>query len=368
MNDEKKRILEMVKEGLLNADEALLLLEQLDKKEKLAQQENQQESRELATTVQPEGDRKQEQPHAKKTVSTMDRILGVVDDVVKKIKDIDFDWNFGSSIEIDHLYHQEAKPFNMIDIDVANGEITIAPWDRDEVDIECKAKVYRAENTTEAREKLQNQIVNKIENGKLKFSLQDRAIKLKATIKVPKNRYQELRIRLFNGGITGEHMNVDEIKTKTANGTISFREFNAREAEFETVNGAIKLTSFDAGELEVDTMNGSIQVDGSFRTADIQTINGSIQCKQAGQYGETLRAKAQAGSINLQIPQGTTCDGELKSNLGSFNIDLKGIQVVEEKNDIVQKMLRFQSMQEEEHSMHVFAESKAGSIKVKHTL
>ncbi|WP_455662001.1 DUF4097 family beta strand repeat-containing protein [Pradoshia sp.] len=367
MNDEKKRILEMVKEGLLNADEALLLLEQLDKKEKLIQKDSQQESRELATTVQPEGERKEEQ-QTKRTVSTMDRIMGVVDDVVKKIKDIDFDWNFGSSIEIDHLYHQEAKPFNIIDIDVANGEVSIIPWDRDEVDIECKAKVYRAENTTEAREKLQKQIVNKIENGKLKFTLHDRAIKLKATIKVPKHRYQELRIRLFNGGITGENLNVDEIKAKTANGAISFRDFNAREAEFETANGSIKLLSFDAGELEVDTMNGGIQVDGAFRTADIQTMNGSITCKQAGQYGETLRAKAQAGSINLQIPQGTSCDGELKSNLGSFNLDLKGIQVIEEKNDIVQKMLRFQSMLEEEHSMHVFAESKTGSIKVKHTL
>lgn len=367
MNDEKKRILEMVKEGLLNADEALLLLEQLDKKEKLIQAENMQETRELATTAQPEGERKEE-PQTKKAVSTMDRILGVVDDVVKKIKDIDFDWNFGSSIEIDHLYHQESKTFNIIDIDVANGEVAIIPWDQNEVDIECKAKVYRAENTTEAREKLRNQIVNKIENGKLKFSLQDRAIKLKATIKVPKHRYQELRIRLFNGSISGENINVDEIKAKTANGTISFRDFNAREAEFETANGAVKLTSFDAGELEVDTMNGAIQVDGAFRTADIQTMNGSISCKQAGQYGETLRAKAQAGSINLQIPQGTSCDGELKSNLGSFNLDLKGIQVIEEKNDIVQKMLRFQSTHEQEHAMHVFAESKAGSIKVKHTL
>ncbi len=367
MNDEKKRILEMVKEGLLNADEALLLLEQLDKKEKLIQKDSQQESRELATTVQPEGERKEEQ-QTKMTLATSERFMGVVDDVVKKIKDIDFDWNFGSSIEIDHLYHQEAKPFNIIDIDVANGEVSIIPWDRDEVDIECKAKVYRAENTTEAREKLRKQIVNKIENGKLKFTLHDRAIKLKATIKVPKHRYQELRIRLFNGGIMGENLNVDEIKAKTANGAISFHDFNAREAEFETANGSIKLLSFDAGELEVDTMNGGIQVDGAFRTADIQTMNGSITCKQAGQYGETLRAKAQAGSINLQIPQGTSCDGELKSNLGSFNLDLKGIQVIEEKNDIVQKMLRFQSMLEEEHSMHVFAESKAGSIKVKHTL
>ena len=367
MNDEKKRILEMVKEGLLNADEALLLLEQLDKKEKLIQEESQQESRELATTAQPEGEKRQEQ-QTKKSVSTMDRILGVVDDVVKKIKDIDFDWNFGSSIEIDHLYHQEAKPFQIIDIDVANGEVSIIPWDQNVVDIECKAKVYRAETTTEAREKLQNQIVNKIENGKMKFMLQDRAIKLKAVIKVPNSQYQELRVRLFNGSINGENLKVDEIKTKTANGTISFRDFHTREAEFETVNGSIKLNSFDAGELEIDTMNGSIQVDGAFRTADVQTINGSIQCKQTGQYGETLRAKAQAGSINLQIPQGISCDGELKSNLGSFNLDLKGIQVIEEKNDIVQKMLRFQSTVEEQHSMHVFAESKAGSIKVKHTL
>lgn len=366
MNQEKKRILEMVKEGLLNADEALLLLEQIEKKDKLIKEAEQKtETSELATVVNSDHS-ENKGTQSKKSPTTMDKLLGIVDDVVKKIKDVDFDLNFGSAVEIEHIYHQDHAPLQKIDVDLANGSVKFLPWDKQEIRIECHAKMYRTDDTEEARKKFLKEVTYSLEDGRLRFAVQDKSIKLQAIIRVPNSRYEELKIRLFNGTIVGENVKVDTIKIKTGNGQIQFSDFNAREAEFETVNGVVNIKGFDVGELEVETINGAIQIQGGFRKGDLQTINGSIQCEQTGRYGETIRAKASAGSINLQIPANTGCNGELKSNLGSFNIDLKGIHVIEEKSDVVQKMLRFQSEGEYEQSIHILAESRAGNIKIKH--
>ena len=366
MNQEKKRILEMVKEGLLNADEALLLLEQIEKKDRLIKENEQKtETSELSTVVKS-GQSENKGTSYKKTSSTMDKLLGIVDDVVQKIKDVDFDFNFGNAIEIDHIFHQDQVSLRKIDIDLANGSVEFIPWDKNEITIECKAKVYRSEDSKEARTKLLKEALFSLEDGKLRFSIHDKSIKVKTIVRVPDTRYEELKIRLFNGAITGENVKVDTVMTKTGNGQIQFTNFNAREAEFETVNGAVIVKDFEVGELEVETMNGTVQIQGGFRKADLQTISGSIQCEQTGRYGETVRAKASTGSINLQIPPNTGCDGELKSNLGSFNIDLKGIRIIEEKSDVVQKMLRFQSDGEHEQTIHILAESRAGNIKIKH--
>ena len=366
MNEEKIRILEMVKEGLLNADEALLLLEQIEKKDKLIKETDQKtETSELSTVVTSDEGTYKESP-SKKSSSTMDKLMGIVDDVVKKIKDVDLDFNFGSAVDIEHIYHQDQVSIRKIDIDLANGSVQLVPWDKSGITIECKAKVFRATDANEARTKLLKEVTYSLEAGKLRFALQDKSIKLHAIIRVPNTQFEEMKIRLFNGAITGEDVKVDTIKTKTGNGQIQFTNFNASKAEFETVNGAITLDKFEVGELEAETMNGALEIHGGFRKGDLQTINGSITCEQTGRYGETIRSKASAGSINLIVPSNTGCDGELKSNLGSFKIDIKGIHIIEEKSDVVQKMLRFQSEGEYEQSIHILAESRAGNIHIKH--
>ncbi|WP_369385660.1 hypothetical protein [Mesobacillus boroniphilus] len=59
---------------------------------------------------------------------------------------------------------------------------------------------------------------------------------------------------------------------------------------------------------------------------------------------ESVEVKATTGSIEVFLPEKTPASGELKSNLGGFTIELDGIQVVEEKSDMVQKNLRFNQL------------------------
>ena len=147
MKEEKKRILKMVEEGKLTVDEAVTLLDELEKAQQTMEQKQEQIVNELSTAVNFE-ETKKEDPFQAKYQSTKDKIFDFVDSALKKIKDFDFDLNFGQSVEISHIFHHGDVDLKNIDIDVANGSVKIAAWDQPDVRIECQAKVYRVENQT----------------------------------------------------------------------------------------------------------------------------------------------------------------------------------------------------------------------------
>jgi DUF4097 and DUF4098 domain-containing protein YvlB len=169
---------------------------------------------------------------------------------------------------------------------------------------------------------------------------------------------------MFNGAISGAELNVSDIRVKTANGKIILDRLNGKRAEVETANGQIKLTGSLFDDLEAETINGAINIDGDFRKIETQTFNGNISYNLHGDRSELIIAKATTGSIDLFVPEGVPVNGELKTNLGGFNVKLEGIQILEEKTEMIQKLLRFQSVQHPEKSLKVVADTKTGSITI----
>src|SRR6478609_3216178 len=119
MKEEKKRILKMVEEGKLTVDEAITLLDELEKAQHTMEQKQAQIVNELSTAVNFEETKKEDPLHAKYQ-STKEKIFDFVDSALKKIKDFDFDLNFGQSVEISHIFHQGDVDLKDIDMDVAN--------------------------------------------------------------------------------------------------------------------------------------------------------------------------------------------------------------------------------------------------------
>ena len=154
-------------------------------------------------------------------------------------------------------------------------------------------------------------------------------------------------------------------RVKTANGKISMDQVKGEEVEVETANGAIHFTGSEVGKLEAETLNGAIHVDGDFNKLEVQSFNGDIVANLKGSSCEWLDATATTGAIALSIPDLYSVNGELKSNLGNFTVDLDGIQIVEEKSELIQKNLSFKSIQESTHSLRLFANTKTGSITVR---
>lgn len=363
MKEEKKRILKMVEEGKLTVDEAIGLLDELENAQHTMEQKREQLVTELSTTVKFD-ETKKEDPAKEKYQSTKEKIFDFVDSALKKIKDFDFDLNFGQSVEISHIFHQANVDLKDMHIDVANGSLKVAAWDQPDVRIECQAKVYRVENADQARQNFLRDVIFSVEDRKLRFMTQQKWMKVDAIIFVPRSHYERIRVRMFNGPISGDELNVLDLRMKTANGEIKLDRVTGNKAEIETANGKIKIATSVFDELEAETINGAIKIDGDFRKLEAQSFNGNVTVNLLGDRGELIQAKATTGGIDLFIPEGVPVTGELKTNLGGFNVKLVGIQVLEEKSEMIQKSLRFQSVVHPDKMLRISADTKTGSITI----
>lgn len=365
MQDERKRILNMVKEGKLTIDEALTLFDELDKTKDTMKKKEEAMIQELSTVVDFEDTKKENIVTNKKVQSTKDKIFDFIDMTIKKIKDFDLDWNFGKYEEISHIFQTSDACLKEMDIDIANGSVKMISWDQNDVRVECEAKVYRVNSLDEARMKFLNEVIFTIDGDKMKFISQQKWLKINTTIYVPQRDYEDVRIRLFNGSIEGEQLNMKSCKAKTVNGKVHFSKVNSQYTELETVNGHIDVHNGSIEEFGGETIHGAISLDGFFKRVDVQSLNGSITCSFYNADGERFDAEAFSGAVKLYVPHQTDLWGEIKSNLGSVHVDRDNIQVTEEKNEVIQKLLKFQPIDENENALKVKVETKSGSINIK---
>ncbi|PLR99106.1 DUF4097 family beta strand repeat-containing protein [Bacillus sp. T33-2] len=379
MKEERKRILKMVEDGKLSVDEALTLLEGLEKAGNNMEQPAGGQNIESASTIKFEEVKKEPEASVKfeevkkeeygydKFQAVKDRVFDFVDTALKKVKDLDLDFNFGQSVAIRHIFQQREADINKIDIDLANGAVQVIPWDENEVRIQCDAMVYRVENEDEARSKFLQEAIFSVEGQKLRLAVQQKWMKVETIVSIPREQYDSIKIRLFNGPIQTGHLNVKDFKAKTANGKIKLEGLNTEKLEAETGHGAIDVKGSKAREIELETLHGAIKSEGDFAIADLQSVNGNITCTLHNQDCETIEAKTATGSIELIIPAAASASGNLKSNLGGFTVDLKDITVVEEKNEMVQKMMRFKPLVENQKQIRLYADTKTGSIYVRNS-
>ncbi|HLO12115.1 MAG TPA: DUF4097 domain-containing protein [Pseudoneobacillus sp.] len=364
MKQERSRILKLVEEGKLTVDEALTLLEGLEKDKKIP--DSNPES--LSAHVEVEKDEKEEEKKDEsyyKFQSAKEKIFEFVDSAFKKIKEIDIDFNITKSIEIAHIFQQANAEFSDVDVHIANGSVKLIPWDQQDVRVECQAKIYRVETLEEAKTTFLEGVIFSIENNRLTFQTQNKWMKVEAKVYIPQEEYQKVRVRLYNGPISAENMKVNDLKMDTANGKITLENMKGQKVKTETANGRIKVKKSFLGEFEAETINGAIKFEGDLQKGYLHTFNGHILCAITGPACDTLALKATTGNIELFVPEEVAVSGELKSNIGGFNVKLDGIQINEEKSEMVQKYLSFQSIKQMDKVLQITSETKTGSIKIK---
>ncbi|MFP3721234.1 DUF4097 domain-containing protein [Niallia circulans] len=368
MADEKKRILELVESGKLTVDEALKLMEKVD-------EVNEKKSLNEEEKIILEDFQKETKFHEKKKETSSnygfnfqaakDKLFDIVDTTIKKVKEVDLDLNFGHFEEVSHIFQYHNIAPKKVDIDIPNGEVELIPWDQEEVSIECKAKVYRVNSLEEAKKVFLKEVDVIVDEERLVLKTNHKWMKVKTQVYIPQISYESAIIRLFNGPITTFDVKAEKLYAKTANGKITLKAGEHKKVEADAANGSIKVEKGKMEKLDAETINGSITVDGYFNKVDLQAFNGSISCVNHSEACEILELQGTTGSIEVSLPESLAVSGELKTNFGGFNVELEGIQIIEEKNEVLQKTLQFKSIQSSEHHTKIEANTKTGSIKVK---
>ncbi|MRX72355.1 DUF4097 family beta strand repeat protein [Bacillus lacus] len=367
MKEEKKRILRLVEQGKITAEEAITLIERLE--DDYAAKEESMISA-LSTEVLSQdnsGSQKSEQQSHQKQSTFAAKLIDLIDGAVKKVKelDLDLDLPIGQSQDVNHTFQFNGGSLDSLYLQFVYGSVNILPGSGEDIRVECEAKVYRTDSSEEARTFFLENFAVDLEANKLSIVSDKKTLKTNVTLYIPERNYNDVQVRLFNGPIRGEHVTARELKAKTANGMISFQSLSGGSASLETANGQIKLANNQSKKIEAETINGIIDVNGSPEKLDLQSFNGNIVVDLFNQSCSTLLAKTTTGSIDVYLPEHTPINGELKSNFGNLSASVKGAEILTEKNENLQKELKI-GTGDAQQALNLFAETKTGSISIKH--
>ncbi|KHE71829.1 DUF4097 family beta strand repeat-containing protein [Halobacillus sp. BBL2006] len=337
MNKERMRILKMIEDGTVNAEEGAKLLEAVD--------ENNKKNSDAA--------------------SSKYGIKHFLGDAVDKIKNVDFDLSFGESVSFDYEKTLELSDFNDLDISIANGSLKLETWDEPHVKASYHVKVYQVKSEEEARERFLTDGEFSIKSGLLRLASPSKKMKTSVTLNIPKKRYEFIKAKLTNGGIRLNQVDSDHFQLKTSNGKVQLAQVSGETCKIETGNGAITLAEGDLETCEVDTINGAVNLSGLYGKSDVSALSGSITVEHKGEKAHTGFYKTTAGSVKVSLPHERRIDGVLRSKMGSLNCHLENYKILKDKKDVANKLLEFEAFEEHEQAFHIEAETKTGSVTVK---
>lgn len=361
MQEERKMILKMIEDGKITAEEGIALLKELGGTEKKAATEKETETNTyLSDKVDWENGRQYRGKYNQGTFTN--RFTEFIEQTVQKIKDLDFDLNFGGSVEVDHIFHHRNTNISKVDIRIENGNIRFIPWDESDVRIECKVKVYREKEVEAARKYFLDEVSFNVSDEKIRFHSREKSLKVNATVYIPRENFEEVSLYVFNGQLSGEEVVARQFEAKTVNGRISFDKLYCKIITLETVNGTISVKKLESEKTEAKTIHGTINLGVTGGHVDIETFNGTINYNLTEAAKSKAYLKTTTGSIEITVPANIKTEGEFKTVVGGFTCDLPKLEIVDEKKDIVNKFVTFVSNKGIEPVFYIEAEARTGSI------
>jgi DUF4097 and DUF4098 domain-containing protein YvlB len=370
MQEERKMILKMIEEGKISAEEGLQLLNALkEDKQEGPKQDYTKNADHGEGSVSREVDWEQgssyRQKYREKSPSFAARFTEFIEDAVQKIKEFDLDFNFGSSVEIQHTFQHRDAIIEYLDVSVENGNITLKPWDEEDIRVECAVKVYKVRDTDEARRLFLDEVVFDVTNNRLRFMSGRKTMKVNTVLYVPKKDLEKIKLYTFNGKISGDKIPGKKFEAQTVNGRIGFEEINAEEVRLETVNGTISVGKLTAAHCDTKTVNGTIAITGNSRELEAETLNGTVNYTLLEPESSKAYIKTTTGSVMIHVPEDVKTEGELKSTVGGIHCDLPQLTVIEEKKEFASKSMAFLANKNGERSFYIEAEATTGSITVR---
>jgi DUF4097 and DUF4098 domain-containing protein YvlB len=362
VSEERMMILKMLQEGRINSDEAAKLLEALDNNQKQAQgpcgngprfegfrpprmpQHNYYDEvarvRERINDWRREINKNYNQKDFDKMVDEFSAkaekfgkdvtnvAMGVADKVVDFVGSVvdtgTFNF-FGSCVLVEKTYEAAAAEGMNIELQAANGQITVKKHDENRILI--KAKIRTPQENAESALSFAN------ENGtvSLKLAKPDTFnLSVAYEVYVPAVKFNRLALetknsKIFvedtisaefasvtkNGGIDLTGVTSDKIFVDTKNGKVDVNYLIGKEISINTKNAGIEVKNLKVAKAEVTTQNGKILVENVQSLDDANTVDLVLKTKNADikanmndseDKGYRVNAQTSNGGINLLIP------------------------------------------------------------------
>lgn len=401
MQNERQRIIKLVENGMITAEEAIKLLEALS-----AQKESTQPvmselvpqvkvEPEQVTQAEPLIEEQQPREEKKKTGTGFEdifgkafnnkdankkidefmndlkedlsqfstRMAGLLNATLTKVKDMDMEFPFGEKVELDKSYAYPATDVKGFDLEIANGKITVVKTDEEFVQIDVQVKSTGGE---EALTRITDGLVE-LQDGKLKIASDNKFAQIKVRLAIPEKHYDVFVARLLNGSIAIEHLDAKLIKAKTFNGLIRLEHATFAHAELTSSNGAIEVRNVIGDDLETETANGRVYIDGELKEVEAESVNGHVVVTTTSKVAHKIKARTIAGAVEIYVPKSLALEGQVFSNFGRADVGLTDAVLHEEEEQFLVKSVRFTKELPDAPLLKIVGESRTGTVIVRYT-
>ncbi|MCL1998152.1 MAG: DUF4097 family beta strand repeat-containing protein [Turicibacter sp.] len=256
-------------------------------------------------------------------------------------------------------------PIKELKLSGKNGGISLEGHKEDYIDIHCTYRPKRNANVH----------IELIENDgsyKLEYNA-DSVRSMAISCKVPMAVIERLRLKSSNSSITAqdvkcqtleaytsnspiklENLSANDITAITSNSNISFEEITAESAKFETQNAKIEAYDFDVSRISLKTSNAPIRI-------------GGIRCSKMQQrFDYIIKAATSNAPIALRIPKETGLKLSAQTSRGSIKCDLEDGIITEEISPGMKPKMRGRNSRynNDGYGFDVKLSSSNGSIKI----
>ena len=405
--NERERILKLVENGTISAEDAIVLLEKLSNDQPNGDAVQPLNGSQNSSVHQPEEvepifleskkeTKEQANEEKKKTISFEDifgkafdskdtnnrfddivnemkkdfselgtKISTIFNSTVSKIKGFESDVPFGEKIEFNNTYTYNADEVKGFELDLPNSKIDVQKATDAQITFDVTVKTTLQETAEETKSVFFENFVQLID-GKLHVKTLSKLSQVNITLYVPEKEYDLFFIRALNSDIKIHSLLVKVLKISLANGPIQLRHVQFQHADVTSKNGSIETRFVDGDDLEVETMNGRIYIEGDLKEVEAESINGHIVVTTTSEKAHKVKATTVAGTVELYLPKTVALDGKLTTNFGNIDLGIPDVSQKSDEDGLLQKVTHFDKEVENANILKVVGESKTGSLIVRY--
>lgn len=273
---------------------------------------------------------------------------------------------FGEKVEFRKSYAFRSDEVRGFQIDVPNGQVTFEPTDEFQVTVDVHVKTPKKSDGTDTEARFLEDFIE-LKDGKLEIGTHSKVSQVELAVKLPKKQYDVVLVKMLTGNSTLNNVEAKLVKVKTSNGSIKLERGGFEHADLHTLNGTVEVRFVKGDDLEVETGNGRIYIDGELKEVEAESLNGNVAVTTTSDAAYKLKASAVAGMVELYVPKTVSIDGRAFSNFGKVDVGLADVEMRSSDEQLLSKSKHFTKILEGVPVLKLSGEARTGNVIVRYT-
>ena len=131
----------------------------------------------------------------------------------------------------------------------------------------------------------------------------------------------EIKLHSVSGSVHLSEAESEMLEAKTSSGTIIISSVNAGDLKLHSVSGSVRASEADAETLDCDTTSGDVDLSGSFAGAVLKSVSGKLSITSAV-VPASLNARSTSGNIIITVPDEGAISVSHSSASGKLSSDI----------------------------------------------